>query len=68
VQRHLAYEAIPTAIDRLDEPLALPAIANGLAYRPHRAFQGGLTDELIGPHLRTQFVFGDHPLTMFQQI
>src|SRR5262245_12592770 len=61
--RDRAPIAIP--MDGLDELLGLPSIPNGLPHRPDRAAKRGITDELVGPDLGTQLVFGYDTITMF---
>jgi hypothetical protein len=55
-------------MDRLDELPSLPRIPDGLPHRPHGAAQGGLTDELVGPDLCTELVFGDHTIMMLDEV
>lgn len=62
------YKAIAIAPAARDESLPPPAVANGPARQCNAAFERRITDELAGPHLRTQLVFGNHAVTMFEEI
>jgi len=48
--------------------LHVPTVPDGLARPFDAALQRRLTDELTGPHLRTQFLPRDHMVAMRQQI
>jgi hypothetical protein len=66
--RHLCHKTIALAIDRLQEPLGPPAVPNGLAHGFDRTLQRRLADELLGPELLAQLLFGDDPVTLRQQV
>jgi hypothetical protein len=55
-------------MDRSDELLSLSRVTDGLPHRPHRTTKCGVTDELVGPDLRTQLVFGDYTLMMLDEV
>jgi hypothetical protein len=55
-------------MDCLDELLGLPSIPDGLPHRPYRTAKCGITDELVGPDLFTQFMLGHDTITMFYEI
>ena len=65
---HRPDKAIAIAPPRLDELLRVPTVPDGLARPFDAALQRRLTDELAGPHLRAQFLSGDHVVAMRQQI
>src|SRR2546422_10252690 len=62
--RDRGQAAIAIPMDRLDELLSLPSIADGLPHRPHRTAKCGITDELVGPDLFTQLVLGHDTIIM----
>jgi hypothetical protein len=66
--RDVGDEAITVAVERLDELLGAPAVANRLAHPPDGALQRRIADELVGPHLLAQLLPGDDALPMCQQV
>jgi hypothetical protein len=56
VDLHHPDKAIAIASPGLDELLHVPTVPDGLARPFDAALQRRLTDELTGPHLRTQFL------------
>src|SRR5262249_31051146 len=64
----LGDKVIPMAIVRLDEPLRLPRVADGLAYGPETVFNGGITGTLRRPDLGTEFLLRNHTVAVRQQI
>src|SRR5262249_33843021 len=67
-RRHLRHHAIALAIERLQEPLAPPAVSNRLAHGFDRTLECGVADELLGPDLLAQLLLGDDPVGMDQHI
>jgi hypothetical protein len=65
MDRDWGQAAIAIPVDRPDELLGLPIIPDGLPHCPHRTAKCGITDELVGPDLFTQFVLGHDTITMF---
>src|SRR5262245_54446835 len=65
---HSRTEAIPMAIDGLDELLRAPAVPNRPAYGFDRTLEGRVADALLRPHLLTQLRLGDDAVGMHQQI
>jgi hypothetical protein len=55
-------------MDRLDELPSLSSIPDGLPHRPYSTAKGGVADELVGPDLCTQLVFGDHTIMMLDEV
>ena len=65
---HSRTEAIPLAIDGLDELLSASAVPNRLAHGFDRTLEGRVADALLRPHLLTQLCLGDDAIGMRQQI
>jgi hypothetical protein len=45
-----------------------PTVADGLTHRLDAALQGGIADELFGPHMLEQLLPRNHPMTMLQEM
>jgi hypothetical protein len=65
---HGRNEAIAVAIDGLDQPLHASAVANGQAHGPDCTFQGGIADDLLGPHLLAHFLLEHRTGPVLEQI
>jgi hypothetical protein len=55
-------------VERLDDALLFPAIADSSAHRPQGTLQRRVTDAPLGPHLVAQFLFVHNTLTMPQKV
>jgi len=53
---------------RLDEKLLAAAVAQGAPRRPEPLRQGILTDDLMGPELIQEFVFGDDAIAALHEV
>ena len=62
------HKAIPTTVERLDAALRLSTIANRLAHRHQTRIQGSIGDELLGPQVLKELIFGDDTLAMANQV
>src|SRR5262249_41892815 len=65
---HRHHEAIPRAIDGLDELWTAPAVPKRLADGFHRTVEPCVADKLLRPDLLTQLLLGDHSVRMRDQI
>jgi hypothetical protein len=65
---HGGNKAIAIAVDGADYLLRPTGVANGPACRPHGAFEGRVTDELLGPDLLAQLLLQDGAVPMLQQV
>jgi hypothetical protein len=65
---HRRDEAVTPAMDRLNEPLLPPLIADSPARRHQPAGQAGLTDEPAGPQLFEEFFLGYDPVAVLNEI
>ena len=59
---------IAYAAPGLNQPLALPAVAEGLAQLGNAGAERLVTDELVRPDVRQQLVFGHHTVVLGQEI
>jgi hypothetical protein len=55
-------------VDRLDEPLLPTPVADGTARRCQAARQRGLTDKSTGPQTLEEFLLGDDPVAVLNEI
>src|SRR5262249_45660470 len=68
VFRDGCHKAIAMTVERLNDPLLLPAIAYGPAHRSQCTLQRRVTDELLGPHLFAQLLLVHEALTVRQKV
>jgi hypothetical protein len=65
---HGPYKAVAIASTALDKPLHPAAVADSLTGQCNATFERRITDALAGPYLRAELVFGDHVVTLFEEI
>jgi hypothetical protein len=65
---HGPHKAVAITSTALDKPLHPAAVANSPTGQCHATFERRITDELAGPYLRAELVFGDHVVTLFEEI
>ena len=63
-----AYKAITPSAQRVNAPLRLATVANGLASLHHSVVQRGLTDKPLRPDVPQEFPAGDNALPMRDEI
>ena len=61
-------QAIPAAIDRLDEPFCTSAIAQELSDCPECTLQRCVADEVVGPDPLAQLLLCDHTVVMLEEV
>jgi hypothetical protein len=66
--RHVRHETIAVAALRLDKALRLPAVPHRETHGTQAALQGGIANRQPLPHLRAQFLLGNHTITMLKEI
>jgi hypothetical protein len=59
---------ISIAALRLDDALRLPAVPHRDAHGAQAALKGSITDRVPLPDLLAQFLLGDYPIAMFDEI
>ena len=62
------HDAVPMATARLNELLRASTVAQGLTHDSHGTLKRCVADELVRPHLLTEFLLGDDPVMMGEQI
>ena len=62
------HKAIPTTVERLDAALRLSTITNDFPHRHQTRIQGSIGDELLGPQMLKELIFGDDTLAMANQV
>jgi hypothetical protein len=55
-------------MERLDAALRPSTVANGLARCHDAVAQRHFANKLVGPELGQEFVFGDHPITVLDEV